>query len=220
MRPTRSVKTPGFTLIELLVVVGIVAVLAGLLFAAFSRARESGRRAQCQNNLRQIALAMQQYVGDNDGRFPVSRYAVSDGASIVGVVEWHTAIFPYLKSTQVFHCPDYSQVVPNFVSYDYNDHRLNDWPPPYPTQPKGTGEATLATPATIWLNTDKLDAPDGANHNYRWVNGSCGRKIGGSTPHDGGGNYSFVDGHVKWLTPEQFAETECKNGPLPPPFTD
>ena len=49
---------------------------------------------------------------------------------------------------------------------------------------------------------------------------SCGRSFTGGTVHSGAGNYSYVDGHVKWLTPEQAGEIECANGPLPSPFTN
>ncbi len=224
----KQAKRAGFTLIELLVVVAIVAALAAILFPVFAGVRERGRRTVCQSNLKQIALAMQQYVQDNGGRYPLASGTVNkDGVAYL--FEWSQAVFPYVKDAQVFRCPnhpadgitDVSGVYP--VDYTYDSAWLNVFLPPYPTKKVfGVHESMLATPSSIWLNEDAVwITPDGVWHDGRpGPKSSCGQEGGGSTLHSGGGNYSYVDGHVKWLTPEEAGEVECLSGPLPAPFKD
>jgi len=67
--PARG-KSLGFTLIELLVVIGIIAILAGLLLPAFSRAKARGQSTRCMNNLRQLGLALHLYATDHDDALP------------------------------------------------------------------------------------------------------------------------------------------------------
>jgi len=70
VRARRRGATTGFTLIELLVVIGIIALLAGLLFPVFASVRGKARQATCQSNLRQIGMALQMYASDYDGQYP------------------------------------------------------------------------------------------------------------------------------------------------------
>jgi prepilin-type N-terminal cleavage/methylation domain-containing protein len=56
----------GFTLIELLVVIAIIGILAAMVFPVFARARESARKAVCLSNVKNIALAINMYLGDNN----------------------------------------------------------------------------------------------------------------------------------------------------------
>jgi prepilin-type N-terminal cleavage/methylation domain-containing protein/prepilin-type processing-associated H-X9-DG protein len=67
----------AFTLVELLVVIAIIAILAGLLVPAISRGKEEGRKAACISNFRQLHLAWQLYVDDNNGQMPFNQSAVS-----------------------------------------------------------------------------------------------------------------------------------------------
>jgi len=69
-----SRRLRGFTLIELLVVIAIIGILAAMVFPVFARARESARKAVCLSNVKNIALAINMYLADNNDTFPPSEH--------------------------------------------------------------------------------------------------------------------------------------------------
>ena len=99
---SRKLQLSGFTLIELLVVIAIIAILAAILFPVFARARENARRSSCMSNMKQLGLGIMQYTQDYDERFPAG---LPNGNNWKGI-GWAGMINPYVKSAQIFSCPD------------------------------------------------------------------------------------------------------------------
>ncbi len=83
----RTGSQRGFTLIELLVVIAIIAILAAILFPVFAQAREKARAASCESNIKQMSLALLQYLQDNEETFPptVTEREEPSGAAISDV---------------------------------------------------------------------------------------------------------------------------------------
>src|SRR3954447_23156175 len=95
----------GFTLIELLVVIAIIAVLISLLLPAVQSAREAARRAQCVNNLKQIALACHNY-HDTVGGFPPE--AINRGDYQGTWWNWLTFALPYMENGPLYNAINFS----------------------------------------------------------------------------------------------------------------
>jgi prepilin-type N-terminal cleavage/methylation domain-containing protein/prepilin-type processing-associated H-X9-DG protein len=207
----------GFTLIELLVVIAILAILAAILFPVFSQTRENARRASCQSNLRQIGLGLLQYSQDYDEKMVRAWYGGNGASDAVLRYKWMDAVYPYVKSEQVFNCPSHfmyswahgSPGGPykfrsgnRYGSYAINAAYWGDGD--FEQSPAGEWDTSLAAvqdPAgSIWIGDssghsefaweNKTDQPSVVDDSPRWLDYLSERHLGTAV-------VLYCDGHVK-----------------------
>jgi prepilin-type N-terminal cleavage/methylation domain-containing protein len=216
----------GFTLIELLVVIAIIAILAAMLLPVLSRAKESGRRISCLNQLKQLSLAAQMFVDENGGNYPPRS---SDKTPLD---RWPDKLYDnYGRNLKLLLCP--SEPIPNPATEGAGDstvadnaprsYIMNGWNDYFQSigranDPQGMNEgdsmqeqAIADTSGTIVLG-EKTDANGDF---YMDLNeGATGNDFGGilnQSRHDstpaasaagwgaGGSNHAFADGSARFI---------------------
>lgn len=104
-------------MLELLIVIAIIALLASIMLPALKKAKDKVTTAQCGNNLRQIGIAMQSYLGDSDGYYIPYRI----GSESTGYNWAHTmASSSYVTNNRIYFCP--------LANYYFTTYSLPDYP--------------------------------------------------------------------------------------------
>jgi prepilin-type N-terminal cleavage/methylation domain-containing protein len=167
-----SRKRFGFTLIELLVVIAIIAVLIALLLPAVQQARESARRTQCKNNLKQLGLALHNY--ENTSKLLPPGYITGASTTVAGY-SWGCMILPYMEQSTIYNSINFNAAAGSLPQ------QLSAWK--CPSDPNSIGLSTYNSVTGsqnngVWTTNPTVPSTNNAKSNYVGNGGSAGLSIG------------------------------------------
>ena len=207
----------GFTLIELLVVIAIIAVLIALLLPAVQAAREAARRAQCVNNMKQIGLAIHNYISSNDtlppaGGLDRTTPVPNAGSALVPqTASSKLRLLPYIEQQSLYNAYNfaYGDVFTPGVIFNFTvlGTKINSYLCPSDPNAGNSGTVYLA-PTTMTVATSNYPMNGGTNRqNFGgnvngtawWIGGSTnyGNRVGLNSVTDGTSNTAVFSEFIK-----------------------
>ncbi len=219
----------GFTLVEILIVIAIIALLAGIAFPVFSKARESGRRTVCLSNLKQLGMAFAQYTQDS-GRYPFAGNLQNWAQGGM----WVTGGESGVKKNYPLGGPGLAQ---NSAPFDYIPNQ-EAYPEQGALYPYIKNTAVFICPsgedaekkrlsysmncAVGLMSTVRIKEPDKIvllvdeaktlNDGFFWAADNASSTDRLTERHSGGGNLLFADGHVKLFPFKTFPLDDSADG--------